>query len=313
MKITVVVCAKNAEKYIGECLESINNQTVRPEKVLLIDDSSEDSTIEIAEKMGVTVIANEGHKLYDARNTALKHCDTELIAFTDSDCAIDPKWVENIISVFESHEDVGGGTGRHPTIGINGFAGWLHRMWFIVETEKTGFTGGVIGGNSYFRTAALEKVGGWISLPYACAEDVYISIKLLEAGYKLWFDEDVIANHHYTNSFTGLMRKTVTSGEGIVYMMKVAGIRNYVWWYSLVIPVTAVIGLLSIVLLFKFLLLGLLGVSVVFGGTFAFLLCRFRSIELTIPRFIARWILIWPYSLGVVKGVFKKSIEPKIL
>lgn len=311
MKITVAVCAKNAEKYIGECLESINNQTVRPAKVLLIDDGSEDSTIEIAENMSATVIANEGYKLYDARNTALKHCDTELIAFTDSDCAVDPKWVENIISIFESHKDVGGGTGRHPTLGAKGFAGWLHRMWFLVETDNTGYTGGVIGGNCYFRTEALRKVSGWVSLSYACAEDVYISIKLLEAGYKLWFEEGVIANHHYTNSFTGLMRKTVTSGEGIVYMMKVTGIRNYVWWYSLVIPVTAVIGLLSIVLLFKFLLLGLLGVSVVFGGTFAFLFYRFRSIRLTIPRFIARWILIWPYSLGIVKGFFKKGIEPK--
>ncbi len=109
MNLTIAVCAKNAEKHIADCLESINKQTIKPYQVLVIDDHSIDCTPEIAQKMGAKVILNEGRQLYDGRNTALKHCDTELLAFTDSDCEVDEKWVENIISVFETHPDVGGG------------------------------------------------------------------------------------------------------------------------------------------------------------------------------------------------------------
>jgi len=272
MDITVAICAKNAEKFIGECFASIERQTVQPERIILIDDHSEDSTLDIAHRFDVEVIKNSGNKLYDARNTALSNCETEIIAFTDAD---------------------------------KGFAAWLHRMWFIVETQKTGYAGGVIGGNSYFRIEALKDVGGWISLPYACAEDVYIAIKLLDTGYKLWFDENIIANHNYTNDFLGLMRKTISSGEGIIYMMKKAGIRNYVWFYTLCIPVVAILAIFSLMLIPYSLRLGLLGFFGIFISTLFFFCYRLKTVLTTIPRFIARWILIWPYALGILKGLLK--------
>lgn len=304
MDITVAVCAKNAEKILGDCLESINNQSLKPDKVLVIDDHSTDATTDIAHRLGARVIVNEGYQLYDGRNTALRHCDTEVLAFTDADCILDEKWVENIIHVFNTR-DVVGGTGAHPPVCINGFAGWLHHMWFIVEIESTGYTGGIIGGNSYFKTDALRKVGGWISLPYSAAEDVYIAIKLLDSGYKLWFDENIVAHHKYTNNFINLMKKTVISGEAITFMMKVAGIRNYVWNFTLKIPIVAIMGIVSIFSIFFSPAYGFILIGFVFGGTLFFFWYRFKSLSATIPRFIARWILIWPYAWGVLKGLLK--------
>lgn len=306
MNLTVAVCARNAEKHIADCLESINKQSIKPYQVLVIDDHSIDCTPEIAQKMGAKVILNEGRQLYDGRNTALKHCDTEVLAFTDADCVLDEKWVENIIHVLNTH-DVVGGTGPHPPIGTRGFPGWLHHMWFLVEITKTGYTGGIIGGNSYFRTESLKKIGGWISLPYSNAEDVYIAEKLKEAGYKLWFDEQIVANHKYTSSFIGLMKKTVVSGEAITYMMKISGIRNGLWIYTLAIPSVAVMTILSAGLSFYSLKLSLTAIGFIFGGTLLFFWYRFKSIQATIPRWFARWVIIWPYSKGVLLGLFKKN------
>lgn len=303
MDITVAVCARNAENTIADCINSINNQTVKPDRILLIDDHSTDQTRDIASKLDAEVISNEGRQLYDGRNTALKNCNTQILAFTDSDCILDKNWVANIIRVFSEHDNAAAGTGPHPPIGTNGFAGWLHHMWFLVETDKTGFTGGIIGGNSYFKTEALDKIGGWPSLPFSNAEDVYISIKLIESGYKLWFDESIIANHKYADNFLSLMKKTITSGKAITYMMKTTGIRKHIWIYTLAIPFVAVSGLISIVLLFYSLKLGLISSAVIFGGTFIFLWYRFRTLKLTIPRFLARWILIWPYAWGILKGL----------
>lgn len=320
MDITVAVCARNAEKHIADCLESINNQTVKPAHVFVIDDHSTDATAEIARRLGARVLVNEGRQLYDGRNTALRHCRTEVLAFTDADCVLDRKWVENILRIFATH-DVAGGTGRHPPVGASGFAGWLHHMWFLVETNSTGYTGGVIGGNCYFKTDVLRKVGGWISLAYSNAEDIYISEKLKNAGYKLWFDEEIIVYHKYTNSFRSLMKKAVKSGEAITVMMKVADIRtegiDFLWWFTLMIPVVAIMGIIFIISLFfsrtiSFIIIGLIFGSILFLSMRSkkyMKWLRFKNISDAIPRFAARSILIWPYSWGILKGLIKQNVR----
>ncbi len=330
MDITVAVCARNAEKYIADCLKSINSQTVKPTFIFVIDDHSTDATTEIARRLGAKVIVNDGHQLYDGRDTALKYCNTKILAFTDADCILDEKWVENIIHVL-STRDVVGGTGPHPAKGSKSFAGWIHHMWFNVECDlESGYIDGVIGGNCYFITDVIRREGGWISLPYSNAEDVYIAEKLKAAGYKLWFDKNIIAHHRYTNNFAKLMKKTVRAGEAITVMMRAAGIRTSVWrfaltilrvqgkgqtgvpgliwWYTLTILIVAIMGIFSILSLFFSPTIGLILTGLVFGSTLFFFWYRLRSISETIPRYIARWILIWPYAWGILKGLIKKTV-----
>ena len=47
MKISVVVSVFNGEKYISEQLDSLRQQTRRPDEVLLFDDGSSDKTPQI--------------------------------------------------------------------------------------------------------------------------------------------------------------------------------------------------------------------------------------------------------------------------
>ena len=47
MKISIVIPVFNVEKYIGECLESVINQTRKPDEVIIVDDSSTDDSAEI--------------------------------------------------------------------------------------------------------------------------------------------------------------------------------------------------------------------------------------------------------------------------
>lgn len=305
MDITVAVCAKNEEKSIGDCLGSIQAQTVKPTEIILVDDHSTDSTAQIAGDLGVKVIENEGRQLFDGRNTALNHCHTEVLAFIDADCIIEEHWVENIIRVFETL-DVVGGTGRHPPQPSDPVVGWIYSNWLIMATESTGYTGGVAGGNCYFKTEALRKVGGWISIPYSNAEDVYIAEKLKEAGYKLWFDDNIIAYHNFSSNLKSFIKKVAKAGEAITIMMRTAGFRNYFWWFTLSIPLVAVTTLMAIALLFFCKGCGLTLLFLILAGSFIFTWRMFGSIRLTIPRFLARWIIIWPYGIGVIKGIFKK-------
>jgi len=302
--ITIAICARNAQNIIGACLESIQAQTVPPDEVIVAVDELGDPTGEVARRFGARVIASNATGLYEARNAVLDGCTTDYLAFTDADCELVPEWIERAKAVLDTHEDVGGGTGRHPPVGPRNLAGWLHHMWFIVETRATGETDGVIGGNSYFRASALRAAGGWLNLPgHSAAEDVYISLALRQCGFRIWFEEGVAARHHYETRLKGLWRKAVMMGKDIVVMHRAAGWRGRLWWYTLAIPCVAGMLLVGVAALALNGLLGLAIIAAPLVATLAYLVRSFGSLKMALPRWAARWVLIWPYSWGILKGL----------
>ena len=302
--LTLAICARNAQTIIGACLKSIREQTVAPDEVIVAVDELEDPTVKVAEAYGARVIASDATGLYEARNAVLEACTTDYLAFTDADCVLAPEWVGLAKQVLDEHDDVAAGTGRHPPVGRRNLAGWLHHMWFLVETRATGETDGVIGGNSYFRTDALRQVGGWLKLPrHSAAEDVYISKALRQAGHRIWFEEGAAAQHQYETRLRGLWRKAVMMGKDIVVMHRAAGWRDGLWWYTLTIPVIAATFLVGLALLLLNVWLGLAVTALPLLATLVYLVYRFGSIRTAVPRWIARWVLIWPYSWGIVKGL----------
>ncbi|HUI90811.1 MAG TPA: glycosyltransferase [Chitinivibrionales bacterium] len=307
MTLTLALSAKNASSLQQECFDSIARQTEKPDSVFLILDDVSKPLPPFLHNFAVKVLPNEGIKLFHARNTALHRCNTDILAFTDTDCVLDENWVRRIKNIFTEKPEAAAGTGAHPMIGRHNFSSWLHHMWFVVETKKTGYTDGVIGGNSYFRTDALKKIGGWLQVNLMAAEDVYISMKLQEAGYKIWFDDGVIARHHYKAELLGFLRQTVMMGFDIVIMMKTAGIRNFMWYYTLCIPVLALLMVVSVVSLPVNFYTGAICAGVILAATLVHWMIAFKSAWKGLTRWLARWVIIWPYSWGIVKGLFKNS------
>ena len=70
--ISVVIPTYNGEKYIKDCIESIQSQDF-PHEIIVIDDISTDRTVEIALSMGCRVIVNTEHKGQMAgKNTGIR-------------------------------------------------------------------------------------------------------------------------------------------------------------------------------------------------------------------------------------------------
>ena len=89
-KISIVVPMYNVEKYIGECLDSILNQSFSDYEIIVVDDGSIDGSAEIAEALLRKALphrllkqANAG--LSAARNVGLKVANGEYVLFLDSD------------------------------------------------------------------------------------------------------------------------------------------------------------------------------------------------------------------------------------
>ena len=302
--LTLAVCARNAQDIIGDCLASVRDQTMAPDEVIVAVDDASDPTIPVAESFGARIVISPSTGLYEARNAVLNACTTDYLAFKDADCGLVPEWVDKAKNVLDTREDIAAGTGRHPPMGTRNLASWLHHMWYVVEVTNTGATKHVIGGNSFFRTKALREVGGWLPLPrHSAAEDMYISEALRRAGHGIWFEEGVAARHHYETRLRGLWSKGIMMGRDIVVMMRASGWRGSLWWYTLSIPVMVLVLLLGVGLLFVEPAIGAALVGGTLAGSFLYLTYRFGGVRRAFPRWIARWFLIAPYSIGIVQGL----------
>ena len=90
-KVSVLIPAYNAEKYLGEAIESILNQTFTDFEFIIIDDCSTDKTWEIIQKYSkkdkrIIAIKNEENlKLSATLNKGIDICKAEYIARMDAD------------------------------------------------------------------------------------------------------------------------------------------------------------------------------------------------------------------------------------
>jgi len=94
--VTVVIAAMDAAQYIGDAIRSALDQTLPPERVVVVDDGSTDGTADVAEATDprVTVLRHEHRGVGSSRNAGIAAADTELLAFLDADDLWRPRKLE---------------------------------------------------------------------------------------------------------------------------------------------------------------------------------------------------------------------------
>lgn len=89
-KVSIIVPVYNAEKYLERCISSLQNQSLKEIEMILVDDSSTDSSLEICNRFAeddprIRVIHKVNEGAGYARNAALGLVRGEYIGFMDSD------------------------------------------------------------------------------------------------------------------------------------------------------------------------------------------------------------------------------------
>lgn len=107
-KISILVPCCNVEKYVEECLNSIQNQTYKNLEVICIDDGSKDKTGDIIDKyvaadnrFRVKHKSNSGYG--DSMNTGLEMATGDYIGITESDDWIEPDMFETLLRTAEEN------------------------------------------------------------------------------------------------------------------------------------------------------------------------------------------------------------------
>jgi glycosyltransferase involved in cell wall biosynthesis len=98
----------NAEKYVGEAIESVLNQTYKNIELIVVNDGSTDRSGEVLEKYkakGVKVLAEKCGNASRARNRAFREAKGEYVKFFDADDILSPEMVERQVERLTGRQD----------------------------------------------------------------------------------------------------------------------------------------------------------------------------------------------------------------
>jgi glycosyltransferase involved in cell wall biosynthesis len=112
-RVTVLVAAYNAEKYLEACLDSLVTQTLKDIQIVCIDDASTDSTPEILNKYAandsrIKILQrkeNAGQAV--ARNMGIEVADGDYITMLDADDTLSNDALEKAVKILDADPETG--------------------------------------------------------------------------------------------------------------------------------------------------------------------------------------------------------------
>jgi len=227
--VTFVIPARNEESNIESCLRGILDQDYPKElyEIIVADGHSADSTVEIAQSLGAKVVNNDKIIQSAGRNLGAKAAKGMLLAFIDADIVLDSEWLKKAIGHFS---DPGvAAVGNFPEIA--GGANWIEKTWFLHVKNKHAAKDAIsvdwiASANVIFDKDAFNRIGGFDeSLRYA--EDVDISFRALNSGYKIILAPNLESTHlHYESSLNGFIKRQLAGGHTILRLIKKHGIMR---------------------------------------------------------------------------------------
>ena len=221
-RVSVVVCAYDAEETIDDCLSSLVRQTYPDYEIILVNDGSRDRTREIASRHhGVRIIDTPNSGLGAARNAGLAKASGEIVAYTDADTRADCDWLTYLVQPFLTSDVVGAGGPNVVPPDDPPMAQSVARApgapTHVLLDDR--IAEHVPGCNMAFRREALLAVDGFSPIYLRAGDDVDVCWRLQARGWKIGFASSALVWHHHRSSLGAYWRQQVGYGEGEQWLM----------------------------------------------------------------------------------------------
>jgi len=192
--ISIVIPAKNAEKEILFCLQSIKELDYDQDsiEILVIDNGSSDLTVNIAKGFGSNVFIEPTKTIAGLRNVGARKSCGEIICFLDADMIVSKIWLKSAVALF-NNKKIGCVTGP---LKIPENSSWLVRTWSLKRdySKTVGEVYWAPSGNMIVRRKSFDICKGF-NENLVTGEDFDFSQRLKVNGYLIIFSKDVSAVH----------------------------------------------------------------------------------------------------------------------
>lgn len=208
--ISVVIPNRNGESTLAESIEAALSSEYGNFEVIVVDDGSTDSSLQIAKSYPVKLVELGGHRgVSEARNTGAKESEGEIVLFIDGDCLLRKEVLERVNTSFDGWgKKVVGGT-YTPLPPDEGFFSIFQSLYVnYAETEKA---------TDYIATHAMAirredflASGGFLkdsAMGHTTSiEDVEFSHRLRKRGFELELVPELQVAHIFNFNFSRAMK-----------------------------------------------------------------------------------------------------------
>jgi len=238
--VTVVIVNFNAGQTLLRCLACLAEQTILPERIILIDNASTDGSLEgvrelLAERPELasrTAIDETGSNLgfAAASNRGIAAAETEFVALVNPDAFAEPGWLAALLAAAAAHPECAAFGSRQMRAGRAGILDGIGDRWHFSGISWREGHGQPIqpedlepreifspcAAAALYRRQAVLDVGGFDEDYFCFGEDVDLGYRLRLAGQRARLVPDAVIEHVGGGS---------TPGETATYF----GHRNTLW------------------------------------------------------------------------------------
>ena len=249
-RLTIIIATYRRNELLAECLSSIDRQRKDGYKdfdVIVADDGGgqTDKAKQIADPSYVRfldITENRGQPAAQAKAAALT--DSEILAFLDDDATVESDWAGEIVRYFDRWPSIGAVLGRIEPKDTSRLLARTRQVIYDKRRRKytsrefmqkisaeygfsvpegcTGLSDHVSGGSFAIRRHVYDAVGGLpADVPMGC--DTLFSRQLLEGGFPIGYDENMVILHRHSTSYRVLCRNSFREGRDWVKIQRKCG------------------------------------------------------------------------------------------
>ena len=229
--VTIGFCVKNAEKTVGEAMESIVGQDFPHNltEIIVVDGYSRDKTLKIikdalsADTMEYRVFF-ENKGLGTARQIVVDNSEGNYIVWVDGDMVLAKDYVRKQVEFMEQNPKVGVAGGRFMTLPKSSLVATLENIdWLMWDFESQNKTVSApvrnLYGGTIYRVRAIREAGGFDTKIRGSGEDFDAEIRISKAGWLFYFTTQALFSDRRKNTWLELWHENFWFGYGGHYVL----------------------------------------------------------------------------------------------
>lgn len=236
---TIIIPNYNGLDFLKNCLKALDKQTYKDFSVLVVDNGSNDGSVQFVRVNYANIQIMELDKNYGftgAVNQGIRAVHTEFVVLLNNDTVPDENWLKSLVLCMELHPDAFSCCSKMVQVqdeniiddAGDGYTifGWAYKGYDGESIEKANRTREITSccaGAAIYRRSIFEEIGYFNDAFFAYLEDVDLSLRALRVGYRHFFCHNAIVTH---------VGSATSGGKYNDFKVRISA-RNSVWTYRL--------------------------------------------------------------------------------